>query len=306
MSPGAYRRLGESTEFVLALPDDFRRDDVFGLFGRDPDGATERVEGRRATKALRLDGRAMRLELSFGTRRARVRVQARRRPGRRALVEAHARVVRMLGLEADPGPFERRMARSRETAPLIRGRRGLRIPLTVDAFEGLLWVIVGQQVNLAFASLCRARVIELAGEPAGDGFLAHPTPAAVAELDADDLFARQFSRRKAEYLLDTSRAITAGTLDLEGLATEPAGRIEETLGGVRGLGPWSVQYLLMRAFGLEDCVPVGDAGLVAALERFFHLEGRPDPEQTLRLMEPFAPARSLATFHLWKSLGDAE
>jgi 3-methyladenine DNA glycosylase/8-oxoguanine DNA glycosylase len=60
----------------------------------------------------------------------------------------------------------------------------------------------------------------------------------------------------------------------------------------------------MRSFGHEDCVPVGDAGLVAALERFFALPARPDAKETLRLMEPFAPHRSFATFHLWKSLGD--
>lgn len=306
MAPRAYRTLRGGDTFTLELPDGFRREDVFGLFSRDPEGVTERIRGRVAGKALLLSGKPCHLELGFSERRVRVTVTARRRPAARMMFAAHERVRRMLGLGTDPGPFERRVRRTRGLSRLVRGRHGLRIPLTSDAFEGLVWVIVGQQVNLTFASTCRNRLIELAGQPAGDGYVAHPTPAAVAALDYADLERRQFSRRKAEYLIDTSRSIAAGDVDLEGLAHAPATEVEQTLGAVRGLGPWSVQYLLMRSFGLEDCVPVGDVALEAALQRFFDLDSRPDPGRTLRLMEPFAPHRSLATFHLWKTLGDQD
>ena len=169
------------------------------------------------------------------------------------------------------------------------------IPLAV-------WVIVGAQVNVAFAASCRAGLIGLAGTPCGAGMSAHPTPEQVAQLEYADLERLKFSRRKAEYLIDAARAIVRGELDLEGLAEEPASLALERLGAVRGLGPWSVQYLLMRAYGFEDCAPAGDSALASALERFFELETRPDPEETRSRMEPFAPQRSLATFHLWKTL----
>jgi 3-methyladenine DNA glycosylase/8-oxoguanine DNA glycosylase len=65
-----------------------------------------------------------------------------------------------------------------------------------------------------------------------------------------------------------------------------------------------VQYFLMRGAGLADCVPVGDAALGAALQRFFGLDTRPGTEETRGWMEPFAPFRTLATFHLWQTLGD--
>ncbi len=71
---------------------------------------------------------------------------------------------------------------------------------------------------------------------------------------------------------------------------------------LRGCGPWTAQYVLMRGLGFRDCVPVGDAALTLALQRWFKLETRPDGPETLRLMTPFAPHRSLATFHLWASL----
>ena len=59
---------------------------------------------------------------------------------------------------------------------------------------------------------------------------------------------------------------------------------------------------MMRCFGFEDCLPVGDAGLVRGLERFFGLPARPDANATRELMHPFAPYRSWATFHLWQTL----
>ena len=303
LPPGAYRKLARASGFELVLPADYRREDAFGMFGRDEDGRTERVNGSVATKALLLDGEPCLLELRFARGRVRASVHGARPPSPAAMAQAHEAARRMLGLGVDPKPFERRMRRARGLGRLVQGRSGLRIPLTADAFEGLVWVVVGQQVNVTFAATCRARLIELAGRrvPVGDGFRVHPTPAEVARVDRADLEALQFSRRKAEYVLDTARSIAAGELDLEGLRRAPAGRTEETLGAVRGLGPWSVNYLLMRSFGLEDCVPVGDVALVQALQNFFALGERPDARRTVELMEAFAPFRSLATFHLWRT-----
>ena len=75
--------------------------------------------------------------------------------------------------------------------------------------------------------------------------------------------------------------------------------LADRLVAVRGLGPWSVDYLRMRAFGLVDCVPVGDVALMRNLARFFALERRPQAAETRELMRAFEPHRSLATFHLW-------
>ena len=316
LAPGAYAKLGR--EFTLRLPPDYRPEDLFGLFGRDVQGRTERIETsptrggratRRAAKALVVNGQALRLELTFTPTRVRCTFHGGR-ASRGLAARVHEAALRMIGLDTDPGPFERRALRGRGSAAatgmrtLVRRRPGLRIPQTSDAFEGLVWVIVGQQVNLSFASTCRARLIELAGRPLADDFVAHPTADEVAALDYDDLMPLQFSRRKAEYVIDTARQVAAGELDLEGLRHATVGRTRATLSAVRGLGPWSIQYLLMRSFGYQDCVPVGDAALRNALRRFYELEHAPDADETLACMAPFAPYRSFATFHLWRSLAD--
>jgi AraC family transcriptional regulator of adaptative response / DNA-3-methyladenine glycosylase II len=302
MTPAGYRELGTEPGFHVTLPDGFRTEELLGFFGRDERGRTERACGSTLSQAVLLDGNPARIELELGTRQARVRVEAQRALPRSAVRAAHLRVTRWLGLESDPPGFERRAARSRDIARLVRARAGLRIPRSGSIFEGLVWVIVGAQVNVSFASTCRAALIELAGTAVGADFRAHPTPEQVARLDYADLERRQFSRRKAEYLIDAARALVAGELDLEGARHEPVPLVEERLAAVRGLGPWSVQYLCLRAYGFEDCAPIGDVALAEALKRFFELPARPGPDEATRWMEPFAPHRSLATAHLWRTL----
>lgn len=301
LSPGEYRALGSSPEFALALPAGFRADVVLAYLGRDPESPVERVRGDEVAKALVLEGAPAVLRIRFAEGAARCAVDAPGPPTPEAMRRAHAVAVRLLGMASDPAPFERLVGRRPALARLVGPRRGLRIPLTADAWECLMWTIVGQQVNLAFAYALRRTVVELAGEPV-DGMRAHPTPAAVAALDYADLTARRFSRRKAEYVIDTARLLASDELALEPGAAATA--TERRLLEVRGLGPWSVQYFLMRGGGFADCVPVGDAALTSALMRFFALDVRPGPAETVQLMERFAPFRSLATFHLWQTPGD--
>jgi AraC family transcriptional regulator of adaptative response / DNA-3-methyladenine glycosylase II len=304
ITPGEYRRLGASDTFVLTLPDDFRAEYALRVIGRDPESVVERVEGSIAYKAVRLGGEPAVLAMEVAAGRVRCRVEAAREPDAAAMRQAHGIALRILGLTVDPAPFERRLAERADLLPLIAGRRGLRIPQTADAFEGIAWAIVGQQVNLGFAYALRRDMVRLCGDDAGRGLRAHPTAGRVAELGYDDLTALRYSRRKAEYLIDTARLAASGELPLDGFPDAPATEVERRLGAVRGFGPWSVHYFMMRACGFADCTPMGDTGLSTGLMHFFALDHRPGPDEVRALMEPFAPFRSLATFHLWMSLGD--
>jgi AraC family transcriptional regulator of adaptative response / DNA-3-methyladenine glycosylase II len=299
MTPGAYRRLRQADAFTLLLPDDFRAADTLRFLGRDPESPTERVRGRTVVRALTLDGGPARLtvELGAGSARCRVERAAALAPAERA--GAHRIAWRWLGLAGEARP--ERLTPTWN--PLLRRRPGLRVPLTPTVFEGLTWAIVGQQVNLAFAYKLRRIAVELAGERLDPWLVAHPAPAALARLDAADLTRRQFSRGKAKALLAAAARATAD-LDLEALPAGTATVAEEALLTLPGVGPWSAQYVMLRACGFADCLPASDAGLTRALVTHFDLASRPGPDAARRLMAPFAPHRSLATFHLWSSLGD--
>ncbi len=298
LSPQCYRRLAEAGGFEIELPGYFSRDHVLAYLGRDPASLTEKVRGRTFAFGTWVAGEPAIVRVELGRGVARCRVE---RPDGREVASSgvHAQVLRLLGLAIDPRPFERRAARDREIARLIRGRRGLSIPQTRTVFDALVWVIAGQQVSLPVAFALRRRLSRRAGVPIDDGLWAPPAPEAVAVLEPSDLHELGYSRRKEEYLLGVARAIADGTLDPQGLAERSATAVERQLLGIRGLGPWSVNYLMMRALGHADCVPVGDAALTRNLKRFFRLAARPGARATRELMAPFAPHRSLATFHLW-------
>ena len=292
--------------FRIPLPPSYPIARILGYLGRDAESLTVQVNGQSFALGLWIAGRPALLRAELGAGEVRAALEGRRLPAD-AGDQARDYLRRLLGLHADPEPFERHVAASPRLAPLVAGRLGLRIPQTPDLFDGLTWVIVGQQINLAFAYVLRRRLAERVGVPVSEGIggvLAPPSAEAVANLTVEELGRMQFSRRKAEYLIGAAQKIVAGELDLARLATLPPEEAEAGLVAVRGIGRWSAQYLMMRAFGLEDCVPVGDAGLVKGLARFFGLPDRPGPAETLELMRPFAPYRSWATFHLWQSLMD--
>jgi AraC family transcriptional regulator of adaptative response / DNA-3-methyladenine glycosylase II len=254
---------------------------------------TERLEGDTYRAGVWLDATPAVLTLQFASRALQVAISAG------SAFTAHALVVGLAGLEQDSAAFVR-SARQLGLARLVAGRAGLRISQTPSVFDGLLWAIIGQQINFSFACLLKRRLIERTSQPLADGLYVPPPPEAIARLEPTDLLPLQFSRQKAGYLVTTARLVATGQLDLAGLRTMSATRAERTLLAVHGLGPWSVNYLLMRSLGFLDCVPLGDTGVTSGLQSLFSLDHRPDRDETLRLMRAFSPYRSLATAHLWQ------
>jgi 3-methyladenine DNA glycosylase/8-oxoguanine DNA glycosylase len=286
--------------FRLDLPEGFRTADALAYHGRDPLSLTERVEGATLHKALVVEGGETVLSLDF---QARAVLAGATGPMTPALQEAlQHRAERMLGLASDPAPFERSVAGDPAFTALIAPRLGLRIPLTADVWESLVWAILGQQVNLAFAYTMRRRLTELCGGAINVGLRSHPTPEAVAALDPSDLLPLQFSRSKAAYVIGAARLVAEGALPVEAFPGGDPLEAAASLGAVRGIGPWTTHYVLMRGCGFPDCVPLGDAGLTLALQRHHALDHRPGVKETAALMAAYAPFRSLATFHLWASL----
>lgn len=293
LTPTQYRGLRDSRSFTLQLPDDYPLEYLRRALTRDPHSLTERQDGERFTLGLRINHTPVVLALALSPGQVDVAVSGTSAPA------AHTRITALLGLEQDAAAFAR-LARKLGLGRLVAGRPGLRLVQTPSLFDGLVWSIIGQQINFPFACVLKRRLIERTGDRIAEGLYAPPAPAAVAALSPEELAPLQFSRSKADYLIATARLIVEGKLDLEALRTQSATRVERTLLAIRGLGPWSVNYLMMRALGLPDCVPWGDTGVTSGLHALFQLEERPDVAATRRLMSVFSPYRSLATAHLWQ------
>ncbi|MGO8697888.1 MAG: Ada metal-binding domain-containing protein [Limisphaerales bacterium] len=293
LTPAAYRELRGTRKFVVALPKGYPLPYLRRSLGRDAGSLTERLSGDRFQCGVMLDGLPAVLDLRLSERA--VEVEASRGSG----AAAHGVVARLLGLEQDAAGFARLAARL-GLGRLTAGREGLRVNQNYSVFDGLTWAIIGQQINLAFTCVLRRRLTERAGAEAGEGLRAPPAAETVAALEPADLLRMQFSRQKADYLLGLARAVVEKRFDLESLRQFSATRAERTLRAIHGLGPWSVNWVMMRSLGFADCLPLGDTGVASGLRALLELEERPGLEAMRRLMSVFSPYRSLATTHLWQ------
>ena len=299
MTPSDYRRLRREGPFGVELPRGFPLAHLLRTLGRDPHSVTERLTGDTYETSADLAGVPAVLRVRVSGGKAAVSIEGAPQAGVRQRVAAHRLVSEMLGLDQDAAAFAR-LARRLGVARLVAGRPGLRLTRTPGVLEGLFWCIIGQQINLPFACLLRRRLIENTGTALPGGLYSLPSPGRIARMEPADFRAWQYSQKKAEYLIGAARLVAEGKLDLERLPAMSATRAERTLLAVRGLGPWSVHYLMMRSLGFADCVPLGDTGVTSGLKTLFRLEERPDGDATLRLMSVFSPHRSLATAHLWQ------
>ena len=122
------------------------------------------------------------------------------------------------------------------------------------------------------------------------------------EAGVDRLRALGFSARKAEYITEISRKVSSGHLDLEGMHALSDEEIIQVLTGLRGVGLWTAQWLLIRALGRDDGFPHGDLALCRILGQLLR-EGKPfPPEEALEYSRRWAPYRSYVTAYLFAAM----
>ena len=164
-------------------------------------------------------------------------------------------------------------------------------------FAALCEAVIYQQLA---GTAARAITLRYCKELGGGGF---PEPAAVVELGEARLRSCGLSGAKASTILAAAEAITSGELDLEALALQPDAEVSAALTRLRGVGPWTVQMLLMFHLGRPDVLPCGDLGVRKALAQLDELPQLPSPREVAERGSCWAPFRAVAAWYLWKSLG---
>jgi DNA-3-methyladenine glycosylase II len=212
-------------------------------------------------------------------------------------------VRRAFSLDLDLAGAQRHMDSADPVmAGLFRKYAGARPIGAFDLWESLAFSIIAQQITMAFAYTLKESLVALGGKSYG-GMPAFPGPATVAAMQYEDLTARKFTRKKAEYIIDIARAITAGQLDLEAVTALPFEQAVTELVKLRGVGRWTAECLLMDA-GAPDAFPAGDIGIRNAVQRFYGLDHQPTEAEVRQLGRPWAPFGALASFYLWLGLLD--
>jgi DNA-3-methyladenine glycosylase II len=161
-------------------------------------------------------------------------------------------------------------------------------------FETLVHSIVGQQISAKAAAAIWGRFLALAGEI---------TPAHLAALSHEEMRGVGLSGRKAEYI--HGLATTGAWVGDHPWAEYSDDAVREQLCALRGVGPWTADMVLMFSLLRPDILPLGDVGIVRAMEYLYGGSQHLDEAQLRVIARAWAPYRTVACWYLWRYL-DAE
>ncbi len=288
-------------EHVLTLPDGYSTEDVLEFHGRDPLSASERAGPDGFVKALLIDSQPALLSVRFLSRKASVRLALGGGGGRVANLATPAIFERMLGVRQPIEAFMDAFGGDEALGPLLRIYPGLRVPLTATPFEALSWAITGQQISLPAALSLRRRLVATCNRVCEDGLLCYPDAATILTLGLDRLRQAGFSQAKAATLLAVAEAVLTRALPLDDWlgGFDPAAARAQLL-AMKGVGPWTVDYTLLRGYGWLDGSLHGDAAVRRGLRRLLRLQSAPTAEFCADWLARFSPWRALVAAHLWR------
>ena len=206
------------------------------------------------------------------------------------------RVRRLVDADCDPLPVAEHLGADPVLAPLVSRAPGLRLPGQVDGDETAVRTVVGQQVSVTGARTVGGRIVAAHGrrvETGGPG-LTHlfPSAATLAEADPETL---PMPRARGRALVALSAALAAGDLALD--RGPERDDVRAAMVALPGIGPWTADYVAMRALGHPDVFLPTDLGVRTALTRL----GR-DPATEIARSAQWSPWRSYALMHLWQTL----
>lgn len=207
------------------------------------------------------------------------------------------RVRAMFDLGADPLRISEHLRRDERLQKSVRSRPGMRVPGAWDGFELAIRAILGQQVSVTGATTMAGRLVTAFGEPLcghGDDRLTHlfPRPAQLVEADLSTV---GIIRSRAGAIRELSRRVCDGTLVID--ASSELEETVEQLCGIPGIGPWTAQYVAMRALHEPDAFPATDLGLLQALAN----DGESMTSRALtKMAQAWRPWRAYAAMHLWR------
>lgn len=308
-------------EVSIALPERYRFDEFVRFHDRDARQLAERVDARARSlhKAITWKSRPALLQLQWQAGLVQASLHAPHgEPANADKTELQAMVQRMLGLVYPPSQLELAHGGHPQLGRLLQRQAGLHVPGSPTPFEALTWAITGQQITVAVAVSLRRNLIALAGEPLpqdweSPALRAYPDAQRVAVLDMDALRGAGFSQAKAQTLLAVAQAVAEGRLPLDDWAAHSAAgtwRQEDVaaayaqLLAVKGIGPWTVNYTLLRGYGWPDGSLHGDVAVRRAIGLLTGSD-KPDARAACDWLEQFKPWRALVAAHLWASLADS-
>ena len=159
-------------------------------------------------------------------------------------------------------------------------------------FEGLISLIVEQQLSVASAKAIFSRVTLICGDFEATTFL---------RISEEELKATGLSRQKVTYCRNVAEAVVNKTLDFKKLEKMADQEVVAKLVQIKGIGEWTAQCYLMACMKRLDAWPSSDLGLIVAIQKIKKIKERPKSLTIEKIAEPWKPYRSIAALLLWST-----
>lgn len=163
-----------------------------------------------------------------------------------------------------------------------------------EPYEALMRAVAYQQLHVKAGDAILSRLLAL-----NAGHML--TPVQMLALDFDTLRACGFSGRKIETLRGIATGALSGLVPDRGTANEmPSDELVLRLTGLRGIGTWTVEMLLIYTLSRLDILPADDFGVREGYKRLKSMDKAPSPQQLKRFGEAWSPYRTIASWYLWR------
>ncbi|MFL1997257.1 DNA-3-methyladenine glycosylase [Lysinibacillus irui] len=292
---------------VITLPDDFDKDANLGYLTREKNECMYAIENDVITKVIAIGEIRSLVQINvMNNKQMNVHFLNDSRPIEKWKREEIVKYIYdWFDLNNDLTPFFE-MAK---TDPLLKMPAqkfyGLRVIGIPDLFEALCWGVLGQQINLSFAYSLKRQFVEKYGDSVewnGKKYWVFPSYEQIAQLTPTDLADIKMTVKKSEYIIGIAKLMADGALSREQLMNMSFKDAEKSLLKIRGIGPWTANYVLMRCLRFQTAFPIDDVGLINSIKLIRNMDRKPTKDEIVELSCPWKNWESYATFYLWRVL----
>ena len=219
---------------------------------------------------------------------------------------ATKQVAWLLGTGQDLSPFYQKAQEDAPLSDIVSQFHGLHLPHTASVYEALVLAILGQQIATNVARIIRTLLIETYGPSQvfdGQDYFAFPRQETLGALSGEQLRGMKLSQRKAEYVKGISQASLDFSPDgFESLHRMSDEEVVRRTVELRGVGVWTAQWVLIRALGRPDALPLGDLALRRVVSRVYFGGSEINDAQLDNFAQRWSPWRTFATVYLFTAM----
>jgi DNA-3-methyladenine glycosylase II len=222
------------------------------------------------------------------------------------VVEAQRQVAWLLGTDQDLAPFYALSQGDSALSAIAERFYGLHLPHTASVFEAMVLAILGQQIATTVARIIRTLMIETYGPRQtidGETYYAFPHAETLGAAPLEELRALKLSQRKAEYVQGIAlEALNSSPQGFESLHRMSDDAVIQRVLAIRGVGRWTAQWVLIRALGRPDALPLGDLALRRVVSQVFFDGADLSDGQVEEFAARWSPWRTYATVYLFTAM----